>query len=133
MTGNLGLEASQAEMDGEHRIQIGLISALETALGSGASIDEVRTLVEQLVDLSDVHFMSEQVLMRFSAYPDIRRHELEHDSLMETLQRIQAAFDLNDADVMTAESRVMRELLLAHIRTHDFAFALFLNSAAVPV
>jgi hemerythrin len=125
-----GMDAGQDEMDGEHRIQVGLITALERALEERAPVDDIRSLVQQLLDFTDIHFMSEQVLMRFAAYPDLQGHELEHDRLMEQLQRIQAGFDLGDADVMMAESQVLRHLLLEHIRTHDLLFSQFMSSAA---
>ncbi|WP_168185888.1 bacteriohemerythrin [Magnetospirillum sp. ME-1] len=132
MSSMSGMQDGQAEMDGEHRIQVGLIAALERALEAGASADEVRALVEQLLDFTDVHFMSEMVLMRFAAYPDIGGHETEHDRLMEQLRRIQAGFDLGDSDVMMAESQVLRHLLVEHIRTHDLLFSQFMSTQAAP-
>jgi hemerythrin len=125
-----GFEGGQAEMDGEHRVQVGLITALERGLEMGSSNEEIRALVDQLLDFTEVHFMSEMVLMRFAAYPDIGGHELEHERLMEQLRRIQAGFDLGDADVMMAESQVLRHLLVEHIRTHDLLFSQYMSSQA---
>ncbi len=124
------MEDSQAEMDGEHRIQVGLITALERGLEMGSPSDDIRALVDQLLDFTEVHFMSEMVLMRFAAYPDIGGHETEHDRLMEQLRRIQAGFDLGDSDVMVAESQVLRHLLVEHIRTHDLLFSQYMSNAA---
>ncbi|KIL98349.1 Methyl-accepting chemotaxis protein [Paramagnetospirillum magnetotacticum MS-1] len=123
---------SHSEMDAEHRVQVGLISALERAVEARAPQAEIQALVEQLIDYTDVHFMSEQLLMRLAAYPDIHGHEAEHDGLMEQLRRIQSGFDLGDSDVVMAETQVLRNLLIEHIRTHDLVFAQYVSETTAP-
>lgn len=119
-------DAARAEMDGEHRLQMNLIAVLERAVAACEPLDEVRELVGRLLDVTDIHFMSEQLAMRLAAYPDLRGHEVEHDHLMERLRALQAAFDLNDSDVAVHESRLLRDLLVRHMESHDLLLSRFL-------
>lgn len=115
----MGQDAARAEMDGEHRLQLDMIHVLERAAAAGEPSDEVRDLAARLIDFTEVHFMSEQLLMRLAAYPDQRGHEVEHDRLMERMRSLQTAFDLNDPDVTVKEVARLRDMLLAHMGTHD--------------
>ncbi|MBI3446759.1 MAG: hemerythrin family protein [Magnetospirillum sp.] len=130
MTEGSALAAGRGEMDGEHRVQMSLIFALEQALESGLGKDGVKDLVTQLIAFTNVHFMSEQLLMRFAAYPDIGMHEAEHDGLMDQLRRIESSFVLGDSRMMISESQVLRHLLVEHIRTHDLFFSQYLSDSA---
>ena len=57
------------QIDGEHRVQLGLLSAVRNAVAEGRGETEVNEILEQLVDYTKVHFMSEELLMRLHAYP----------------------------------------------------------------
>lgn len=119
-------DAARTEMDGEHRLQLDMIQVLERAAAAGEASDEVRDLAARLIDFTDVHFMSEQLLMRLAAYPDQRGHEAEHDQLMERLRSLQTAFDLNDGDVTVKQAARLRDMLLAHMGTHDLLLSRYL-------
>lgn len=122
----MGQDAARAEMDGEHRLQLDMIQVLERAAAAGEPSDEVRDLAARLIDFTDVHFMSEQLLMRLAAYPDQRGHEAEHDLLMERMRSLQTAFDLNDSDIMVKEAVRLRDMLVTHMGTHDLLLSRYL-------
>lgn len=128
MNHSAGMHTDHAVMDGEHRVQMTLISSLEGALEMGAPPAEVRSLLGHLVEYSNVHFMSELMLMRFAVYPGLRGHEEEHTALMERFKQIQAGLAVNDSRAMIAQSQVLRQLLLDHIHTHDLMFSEFLGN-----
>ena len=132
MTEGSALAAGHGEMDSEHRVQMSLLSTLERAVESSHDKDAVKDLVHQLIAYTNIHFMSEQLLMRLGSYPDLGLHESEHDTLMDQLRRIEEGFILGDAKMMVSESQVLRHLLVEHIRTHDLYFSHYLSEMAAP-
>ncbi|CAA7627058.1 putative Hemerythrin-like metal-binding protein [Candidatus Terasakiella magnetica] len=119
--------ASQSIMDGEHRIQMRLIVALEQALARGFPEDEVSTILDRLTQYSNIHFMSEQLLMRLHSYPDQGCHEDAHDELIEQLQRVRQSVGSQPPSPSSANILLLKQWLLNHIRSHDRAFELFLE------
>ena len=122
------MSETDAEMDGEHQVQMDLIRAVEQGLAMGKSRTELLTLLEQLVEYTNVHFMSEQLLMRLYAYPEIGAHEAIHDKLMEQSRRVLTDFASEEISNVSAELLLLKQWLLDHIRTDDYAFFLHLSS-----
>lgn len=116
----------------EHRVQVDLILALEQGLALGKSLDELRIILTQMVDFTDMHFMSEMVLMRLYAYPRLAEHEAAHDHLMEQARRIQDDFCSEELSGTSADLMLLKQWLLDHIRSEDYAFHLYLTKAASP-
>ena len=75
MTPDGSPEAGVTGMDHEHQVQMGLLLGLEQGLALGKSREQLLSILYQLVDYTNVHFMSEQMLMRLYAYPEIAAHE----------------------------------------------------------
>lgn len=117
-------------MEAEHEVQLGLILALEQSLQRGRGRGEISDVLGRLVEYTNVHFMSEQLLMRLHAYPDIGPHELEHDHLIEQIRRIEAGFIASDSELTAIEIGMLKRLVADHIRTHDQAFTRYLSDPA---
>jgi hemerythrin-like metal-binding protein len=116
--------ASDAEsIDGEHRVQIGLIEALEQAVARNAEQGEITQLLEQFRDYTRLHFSSEELLMRLHAYPQHAEHLQEHERLSEDLESIEQAHREGRAETLLAELRAYRSRLMTHIRTLDDQFS----------
>ncbi|TAN57716.1 MAG: bacteriohemerythrin [Magnetospirillum sp.] len=127
MSQDTSLRAAEDGMDNEHRVQVGLIVALEQGLALGKSHGELLAILGQLVDYTNVHFMSEQLLMRLHAYPEISAHEAAHDKLVEQSRRIMADFSSGELSTVSAELLLLKQWLLDHIRADDYAFHLHLR------
>ena len=56
--------------DAEHHVQLSLAQTLCEAASTGVDAALAREILDQLVAYSDVHFLSEQLLMRLCSYPD---------------------------------------------------------------
>jgi hemerythrin len=84
-------------MDGEHRVQVGLLSALRDAVTEGRAETEVNEILEQLVDYTKVHFMSEELLMRLYQYPHYEAHVAEHDRMVEQIEQARERHRVGDA------------------------------------
>ena len=127
------MSQSDTEMDGEHKVQIDLIRAVEQGLVAGKSRIELLSLLEQLVEYTNVNFMSEQLLMRLYAYPEIGAHEAIHDRLMEQARRVITDFSGDELSSVSAELLLLKQWLLDHIRTDDYAFFVHLSSQSPPL
>jgi hemerythrin len=112
---------SAGTLDTEHQVQVGLVRALRDALHSGDT-ERAREILEQTVEHSAVHFMSEQLLMRLCSYPDYDDHVLDHDHMMEELRRISVARAPGGALLGPQEAEELMNFLMRHIATRDQRF-----------
>ena len=59
-----------AGIDKEHQVQIGMLDAFCKLVEKDAPREKIQEMLSQLAEYSEVHFMSEQLLMRMYAFPD---------------------------------------------------------------
>jgi hemerythrin len=121
-------EAAEAEsVEHEHEEQLHLLDELGEAVARHATAGEVGRLLDHFVEHANAHFLSEQLLMRRSAYEAYAAHVFEHDMLMSQarlfLQRVSKG-EFDDARNFVA---ALRDWLLAHMKTTDAALEEYLN------
>lgn len=119
------------DIDSEHRVQIGLMDALEQAVRErrqGARVDE---LLERLLDYSRVHFLSEQLLMRHHAYSGYDDHVQDHDRMVSALEELRRAYDERGTAYSLEIMQRLRADLIAHIRGRDNELGRYLLDIAV--
>ena len=107
------------QMDGEHRVQVGLLSALRDAVTEGRAETEVNEILEQLVDYTKVHFMSEELLMRLYQYPHYEAHVAEHDRMVEQIEQARERYRGGDAAMTTETLDATLAGLIGHIGRAD--------------
>jgi hemerythrin len=112
---------SAGTLDTEHQVQVALVHALRDAIRSGDT-DRAREILEQTVEHSAVHFMSEQLLMRLCSYPDYDDHVLDHDHMMEELRRVSVGQAPVDSPLGPQEAEELMKFLMRHIATRDQRF-----------
>jgi len=121
------LDNSADNIDAEHRVQLGLIDALQDAVSQGDKRAVVGEILDQLIAYSELHFVSEQLLMRLYAYPDYEDHSQDHEALIEKLHRIKAKYEASDQVLALETTTHLKDFLLDHIQGHDHAFAKYLT------
>lgn len=110
-------------MDGEHRVQMGLINALCDAVESAADAGEVGRILERLVDYSRAHFMSEELLMRLDSYEGFGEHVEEHGEMLAALAAMVDNHRAGRSDLLPGQARAMLAFLVRHIQTRDARYA----------
>ena len=117
--------AGISDVEAEHALQYKLLAEAERLLreGDGAG---ARDVIKQLHDYSDVHFASEQLLMRLVSYPGYNAHEREHGDLLTALRNLLDTFMIEDA---SRASAALRAWLTTHIQHSDQAFLEFVRSS----
>jgi hemerythrin len=117
---------SQKAMDDEHLVQLGLIDALVEALGDASANDSPAELLARFVDFTELHFMSEQVLMRQHAYPEYAEHVADHEALIERLHALRDGLADGDDTPSTEQALRIKGEMMGHIRNRDAALHAYL-------
>jgi len=83
------VKVGEQTIDAEHDLQLQLLDSLTLALEKGGDFSSVRYVLEQFIEFSDMHFLSEQLVMRLHGYPAYQTHLEEHTRLMKKVREIQ--------------------------------------------
>ncbi len=117
-------------MDGEHRVQMGLVVALADAIRQGRDKAERDALIEHLATYTKVHFTAEHLLMRQYAYPHYRDHQLEHDELLDRVDALREIYDAGDDAATLDAVTKFQAWLTGHIRASDERLGQYLCAVA---
>ncbi|MCW8847747.1 MAG: hemerythrin family protein [Sedimenticola sp.] len=121
--------SEKSTIDGEHAIQIGMINLLGQAIAEKQSITDKTNILDQLINYTEVHFMSEQLIMRQHSYEGYNEHNVEHDNLMEQLLIMKDRVLSKETSVGSQLLNELRDLLITHIATQDRKLTNYLLSA----
>jgi hemerythrin-like metal-binding protein len=117
------LDLGIPEIDVEHALQLQLVQAVRAALESG-DLATAHAALGRLDDVTNAHFLAEQLLMRLHAYPGYAAHVQEHDRLIEELRSLwRQPVGTGDAEGIAQRLELW---LRVHIATADEAFASYL-------
>lgn len=123
MPGRLGIasvEMNQGEH--EHRVQLNLMDSMCKAMAEHSGGRGSEELIEQLLSFSEVHFMSEHLLMRLSSYPELESHCADHDRFIEAIGRLMTDWRADRRDDLAARAEDLRDGLQKHIASRDAQF-----------
>jgi hemerythrin len=129
---NAALVTGHDTMDAEHRAELDLLEALGVAVAERRGPDEVRRLLSQLTEHTTLHFLSEQLLMRLSAYPQYHAHADEHDRLIDQARVLQGHIDAGEVTLTLSFIDSMKRWLVDHMQGKDLALARFLEDQRAP-
>ena len=117
-----------ASMDREHAGQLSLLNDLKAAVRSGAPDSLVYALLNELVEHTDLHFLSEQLAMKLHAYEAYESHFLEHERLLVEVHNLKR--DLATGAVTDKHSLIeaLRSWLVVHMQTADKTLAEYLST-----
>lgn len=114
-------------MDEEHEAQVRLLDAFENAVRRGMDESVLDSLLQQFIDHTNVHFLSEQLLMRLHAYEAYESHLQEHDQLMSEVRKLQANYSPGKAADTERLIEALRRWLMVHIHTTDSVLGEYLS------
>ena len=117
-----------ASMDREHAGQLGLLNDLKAAVRSGAEDRVVYALLNELVQHTNLHFLSEQLAMRLHAYEAYESHFLEHQRLLAEVQNLKDSLATGTATDRHRLIEALRSWLIIHIQNADKTLAEYLST-----
>jgi hemerythrin len=120
-----GIGTGVDSMDTEHRLQVSLVNALDELVRQGMETSLIVKTIEQLVDFTNVHFLSEELMMRLYAYPQHDAHKMEHGRLVEQVEETRRRLEAGDQKPALESIDGLRRWLVDHIKSMDQAFALW--------
>ena len=112
-------QAANDSIDGEHQVQLALLEELCVALEAGADAANTSGLLNALIDYSEAHFMSEELLMRMKSYDDYEDHQDDHVHMLEVLRSLAAQRASSQSALMAEQARTMLGFISQHIATRD--------------
>jgi hemerythrin len=124
------LSFSIASMEREHLGQLGLLNDLKAAVRSGADDSVVYALLNELVEHTNLHFLSEELAMRLHAYEAYESHFLEHKRLLVEVQNLKRSLAAGTATDKHSLIEALRSWLVVHIQTADKTLAEYLRTRA---
>lgn len=117
-------------MDLEHARQLSLLNDLKAAVRGGADNSLVYALLNDLVEHTNLHFLSEQLAMKLNAYEAYESHFLEHERLTLEVENLKQSLATGTAMDKHRLIEALRSWLVIHIQTADRALAEFLSTQA---
>ena len=122
-----------ASMDLDHLRQLSLFNDLKAAVRSGADDSLVYALLNDLIEHTDLHFLSEQLAMKLHAYEASESHFLEHERLLAEVRNLKQSLTNKTAADRHSLIESLRGWLVVHIETADKALAEYLHARAIPL
>jgi hemerythrin-like metal-binding protein len=124
------LDYGFTSMEREHAGQLKLLNDLKAAVRAGADDRLVYALLNELVEHTNLHFLSEQLAMKLHAYAAYESHLAEHERLMVEVQNLKRSLAEGTATDKHRLIEALRSWLHVHIQTADKTFAEFLSRRA---
>jgi len=121
------LKIGEATIDAEHDLQMQLLDSLSQSVAKGGDFSPTHHILEQFIEFSDMHFLSEQLIMRLHSYPAYEAHLAEHTRLMKKVREIRDTIVRGEQVSSLQLILELREWLFNHIATEDAAFGDFLS------
>lgn len=131
MTATTGSERGQSIVN-EHRLQLDMLAAVRKAIGDEGGREHVDALLERLAEYTEVHFASEQMLMRLYAYPAYQGHVDEHDRTLTWLDTLRASWRSGDGETAMEAASELSHWIEGHMRRADRAFETYLDQLDAP-
>lgn len=122
------VRVGEKSIDAEHDLQMQLLDSLSQAIQRGGELSPMKYILEQFIEFSDMHFLSEQLVMRLHGYPGYEPHLEEHTRLMKKVREIRANLMRGENEPSLVLVKELRDWLIEHIATEDAAFGTFLKA-----
>ena len=113
-------------MEREHELQIALVDAFEKAAGLNERI-EAGKILEEMADLSEAHFLAEELVMRLHRYPAFEEHAAEHVRLVREMNELLRQNAAGTLEITLELADRLRRRLTNHLRGTDHALAAFMR------
>ena len=114
-----GLEVGIADVDHEHGLQVALIGALEDAVRAGKGTAAGTPILAQLLDYTEAHFLTEEMLMRLAGAADYEAHVADHDRLVSLVSELKTRIEAGREAISAETVASLKEWLTVHVRQMD--------------
>jgi diguanylate cyclase (GGDEF)-like protein/hemerythrin-like metal-binding protein len=123
---NLGISI----IDAQHAAMGNYIRGIIDSIKNGDKSIQLSKRIDLLVELCQIHFQTEEDLMRQHNVPDVEEHHAEHMRRLASLRALFGNLNINGQKLETV-TREINEWLMGHIQGQDSELAALLKSKGV--
>jgi len=119
-------------IDQQHKILIGLINDLNTAMAKGEANETIGDILLRLSEYTVHHFSYEEELFEQYDYPNSAKHKCHHCELIDQISALKERFETELSGSVALEiMQFLKNWLTNHIMKTDKAYSEFLISKGV--
>lgn len=121
------IETGFSEIDSQHRCLFSLMEEIDGELEHHAAPAEVGRRFRQLLEFTDLHFATEERLMREHGYAELEPHRSAHHLLQERITEAMTRH-LDGFDLHKELMAILATWLVDHIRSQDLPMAKWMQT-----
>ena len=118
-----------SEIDAQHKKLVELLNNIYLAMKVGKGREVMAGVIDELVSYTQIHFSTEEGLMRQTNYPNFDAHKAEHDQFVAKVQQFQSEFQSNQVGMTIEVASYIKNWLINHIQRTDRVMAAHLLMA----
>jgi hemerythrin-like metal-binding protein len=119
------------EIDEQHKRLFDIINELHNAMKEAKAKSVLGKVIKDLIDYTEFHFSSEEILLKNCKYPDFNQHKLIHDQFTVKVKEFEQKY-LNGTVLLSQEIvQFLKDWLIKHIKESDKQYSMFIIKANV--
>jgi hemerythrin-like metal-binding protein len=119
------------QIDTQHKVLVKLINDLHASMAAGHGKDSLGKILDELVRYTDIHFNSEEALLKQKQYSKLAAHHGVHERLTKQVIELRDKYRANKITLTLEVMQFLKNWLSGHIMVHDQEYAKELRGAAV--
>jgi hemerythrin len=131
LTWNHACPVGVRALDDQHGILMDALNNLHLAMVRGSGRAEARELLNRLVQLTNMHILSEERLMELYNFPSLEAHRAEHVHLLSVIRQSAVRMQHGEEIGMRPLLTQLRDLYTEHIEGHDSLYGPWLNDHGI--
>jgi hemerythrin len=131
LTWNHACSTGVKAMDDQHGVLLDTLNELRLALAHGRGRDEIGEGLNRLIELTRLHFASEERLLEQQGYPGTAEHRSAHQRLLVQIE--EAAHRAQHSDELHMHSLLLflRDWYMNHVENLDHQYGAWLNERGI--
>jgi len=118
-------------MDDQHGIMMDALNDLRLALVQGRGRDQVSEGLNRLIEITRMHFTSEEQLLEQHGFPGLDQHRSAHQHLLSQIEDAASRTQHNDDLHLRSMLLFLRDWYLSHIEDLDSQYSVWLNERGI--
>ena len=120
---NENLSVGVPSIDRQHKVLIGLINDLHTAIEAGKGASEAKNILKQLINYAKAHFIYEESLFMRYDYVATHEHLASHRNIEAQLAELKEKSNSSDFNLSEELMHFLKNWLNNHILKEDMGYS----------
>lgn len=106
-------------IDHQHHKLVELVNTLHEAITENRAFDTAMDIIDELINYTQTHFLTEEVLMNTLNYPDFEEHKEHHEQLIKEVSELKKRLESGKETLNFQLIYFMKQWLTKHILGDD--------------